>query len=53
MIAKEEDEQTVDASDDINDEFLRDLFESYRQPTTRRQRPGDAQPPYSDEEFLE
>ena len=39
MIAKE-DEQTRDASDD---EFLRDLFESHRQPTTRRQMPGDAQ----------
>ena len=33
--------------------FLRDLFESYRQPTTRRQRTGDAQPPYSDDEFFD
>ena len=30
MIAKEEDEQTVDASDDINDELLRDLLNSHR-----------------------
>ena len=30
MIAKEEDEQTVDASDDSNDEVLRDLLNSHR-----------------------
>ena len=30
MIVNKEDEQTVDASDDINDEFVRDLLNIHR-----------------------